>query len=73
MMPPIHRRAVCEICEKEIDTEKCYVFDWECMCEKCVDGEMEKVDPRLTWWIWDFLGDHHKETPDWWEEEEGMP
>lgn len=73
MMPAIHRRAVCEICEKEILTERCYSFERDHFCEDCVRQQMDKIDPRLTWWLWDHLEDHHKETPGWWEEEEGMP
>ena len=73
MMPAIHRRAVCEICGEEILGEKCYVFETECFCDDCVDREMNKIDPRLEWWVRDYLGDHYKDTPDWWEEEEGMP
>lgn len=74
MMPAIHRRAVCEICGEEILGEWCYTFSGgACICEECVNKEIDKIDPRLEWWLWDFLGDHHRETPDWWEEEEGMP
>ena len=74
MMPAIHRRAVCEICGEEILGEWCYTFeDGACICESCMDDEMDKVDPRLMWQLVDWAVEHHKETLDWWEEEEGMP